>query len=189
MAEAGLTGSVEIRVQDYRAVDDGPFDAISSVGMAEHVGRAKLPGYAATLDALLRPGGRLLNHAISWAEEATTWNNDTFIARYVFPDGELVSLGDMINALTSGDLEVIDVEPLRQHYALTLRAWVRNLEEHWDEAVARDQRGPGPGVAAVHVRQRARLRGRQAGREPGAAAEAGRHAAAAAPRLGLSREG
>ena len=141
VAEAGLTGSIEIRVQDYRAVEDGPFDAISSVGMAEHVGRAKLPGYAATLEALLRPGGRLLNHAIAWAEEATTWNDDTFIARYVFPDGELVTLGDMVNALTSGDLEVIDVEPLRQHYALTLRAWVRNLEEHWDDAVAATSEG------------------------------------------------
>jgi cyclopropane-fatty-acyl-phospholipid synthase len=136
VAEAGLTGSVEIRVQDYRVVDDGPFDAISSVGMAEHVGRAKLAEYAETLGALLRPGGRLLNHAISWAEEETTWNADTFIARYVFPDGELVTLGDMINALTTGDLEVIDVETLRRHYALTLRAWVRNLEENWDDAVA-----------------------------------------------------
>ena len=136
VAEAGLTGSVEIRVQDYRVVDDGPFDAISSVGMAEHVGRSKLSVYADTLGALLGPGGRLLNHAISWAEEETTWRNDTFIARYVFPDGELVTLGDMLNALTSGDLEVIDVEPLRQHYALTLRAWVGNLEEHWDGAVA-----------------------------------------------------
>jgi cyclopropane-fatty-acyl-phospholipid synthase len=144
VAEAGLTG-VEIRVQDYRTVDDGPFDAISSVGMAEHVGRPKLPVYADTLGALLRPGGRLLNHAISWAEEATTWNNDTFIARYVFPDGELVTLGDMVDALTAGDLEVIDVEPLRQHYALTLRAWVRNLEENWDEAVA----ATSPGRARV----------------------------------------
>jgi cyclopropane-fatty-acyl-phospholipid synthase len=141
VAEAGLTGSVEIRVQDYRAVDDGPFDAISSVGMAEHVGRAKLPGYTATLGALLQPGGRLLNHAISWDQEATTWDDGTFIARYVFPDGELISLGDMVNALTSGDLEVLDVEALRQHYALTLRAWVRNLEEHWDEAVALTSEG------------------------------------------------
>ena len=140
VAEAGLSG-VEIRVQDYRAVEDGQFDAISSVGMAEHVGRAKLPGYTATLEALLRPGGRLLNHAIAWAEEATTWKNDTFIARYVLPDGELISLGDMINALTSGELEVIDVEPLRRHYALTLRAWVRNLEEHWDAAVAATSEG------------------------------------------------
>jgi cyclopropane-fatty-acyl-phospholipid synthase len=141
VAEAGLTGSVEIRVQDYRVVDDGPFDAISSVGMAEHVGRAKLAEYAETLGALLRPGGRLLNHAISWAEEETTWNADTFIARYVFPDGELVTLGDMINALTTGDLEVIDVETLRRHYALTLRAWVRNLEENWDDAVAATSEG------------------------------------------------
>jgi cyclopropane-fatty-acyl-phospholipid synthase len=136
LAEAGLLERVQIRVQDYREIDDGPFDAISSVGMAEHVGRSKMPEYATTLGALLRPGGRLLNHAISWNEEATTWNGDTFIARYVFPDGELISLGDMINALTSGDLEVLDVEALRQHYALTLRAWVRNLEESWDEAVA-----------------------------------------------------
>jgi cyclopropane-fatty-acyl-phospholipid synthase len=141
VAEAGLTESVDIRVQDYRTIDDGPFDAISSVGMAEHVGRAKLAGYADTLGALLRPGGRLLNHAISWAEEETTWNADTFIARYVFPDGELVTLGDMVNALTTGDLEVIDVEALRRHYALTLRAWVRNLEEHWDDAVAATSEG------------------------------------------------
>jgi cyclopropane-fatty-acyl-phospholipid synthase len=141
VAEAGLTESVEIRVQDYRAVEDGPFDAISSVGMAEHVGRSELPGYAASLGALLRPGGRLLNHAISWDAEATTWNNDTFIARYVFPDGELMSIGDMANALTSGGLEVLDVEALRQHYALTLRAWVRNLEENWDDAVAETTEG------------------------------------------------
>jgi cyclopropane-fatty-acyl-phospholipid synthase len=141
VAEAGLTGSVEIRVQDYRTVEDGPFDAISSVGMAEHVGRSRLPGYAATLGALLRPGGRLLNHAISWDAGTTTWRDDTFIARYVFPDGELISLGDMINALTSDGLEVLDVEALRRHYALTLRAWVANLEEHWDEAVAATSEG------------------------------------------------
>ncbi|MCW2740355.1 MAG: Cyclopropane-fatty-acyl-phospholipid synthase [Blastococcus sp.] len=141
VAEAGLTENIQIRVQDYREVDDGPFDAISSVGMAEHVGRSELPGYATTLGALLRPGGRLLNHAISWDEEATTWNGNTFIARYVFPDGELVSLGDMVNALTSGDLEVLDVEALRRHYALTLRAWVANLEANWDDAVAATSEG------------------------------------------------
>jgi cyclopropane-fatty-acyl-phospholipid synthase len=141
VAEAGLTENVDIRIQDYRLVDDGPFDAISSVGMAEHVGRAKLPGYAADLAGLLRPGGRLLNHAISWDAGETTWDEDSFIARYVFPDGELVSIGDMLNALTTADLEVLDVEALRQHYALTLRAWVRNLEDHWDEAVALTSEG------------------------------------------------
>src|SRR4051812_9220058 len=91
VAEAGLTERVDIRVQDYRTVDDGPFDAISSVGMAEHVGRSKLPEYAATLTALLKPGGRLLNHAISWDAGETIWRADSFIARYVFPDGELIS--------------------------------------------------------------------------------------------------
>jgi cyclopropane-fatty-acyl-phospholipid synthase len=141
VAEAGLTSSVDIRVQDYRVIDDGPFDAISSVGMAEHVGRGKLPGYAQNLAALLRPGGRLLNHAISWDAGETTWEDDSFIARYVFPDGELVSIGDMLNALTTADLEVIDVEALRRHYALTLREWVRNLEASWDEAVALTSEG------------------------------------------------
>jgi len=141
VAEAGLTGRVDIRVQDYRAVDDGPFDAISSVGMAEHVGRAELPRYAAALAALLQPGGRLLNHAISWDAGETVWRPDSFIARYVFPDGELISIGDMLNALTTADLEVLDVEALRRHYALTLRAWVRNLDAHWDAAVAETSEG------------------------------------------------
>jgi cyclopropane-fatty-acyl-phospholipid synthase len=136
LAEAGLTDRVDIRVQDYREVADGPFDAISSVGMAEHVGRAQLPVYVSRLTDLLRPGGRLLNHAIAWNAGETTWDPDTFIARYVFPDGELISLGDMIRTLEATGLEVLDVEALRQHYALTLRAWVDNLEKQWDEAVA-----------------------------------------------------
>jgi cyclopropane-fatty-acyl-phospholipid synthase len=136
VAEAGLTDRVEIRVQDYREVDDGPFDAISSIGMAEHVGRAQIPVYAARLYALLRPGGRLLNHAIAWNAGETSWDDDTFIARYVFPDGELLSLAEMIAALETAGLEVLDVEALRRHYALTLRSWVRGLEDRWDDAVA-----------------------------------------------------
>jgi cyclopropane-fatty-acyl-phospholipid synthase len=136
VAEAGLTEHVDIRVQDYREVADGPFDAIASVGMAEHVGRAQLPVYAARLNALLRPGGRLLNHAIAWNAGETTWDPDSFISRYVFPDGELISLGDLVGALESSGLEVLDVEALRRHYALTLRAWVQNLEKQWDAAVA-----------------------------------------------------
>jgi cyclopropane-fatty-acyl-phospholipid synthase len=136
VAEAGLTDRVEIRVQDYREVDDGPFDAISSIGMAEHVGRAQIPVYAARLYALLRPGGRLLNHAIAWNAGETSWDDDTFIARYVFPDGELLSLAEMIAALETAGLEVLDVEALRRHYALTLRSWVRRLEDRWDDAVA-----------------------------------------------------
>jgi cyclopropane-fatty-acyl-phospholipid synthase len=136
VAEAGLTDKVDIRVQDYRAVDDGPFDAISSIGMAEHVGRAQMPRYVAQLTGLLRPGGRLLNHAIAWNAGEATWDPDTFIARYVFPDGELLGLGEMVGLLEAGGLEVLDVEALRRHYALTLRAWVELLERNWDAAVA-----------------------------------------------------
>jgi cyclopropane-fatty-acyl-phospholipid synthase len=135
VAEAGLTELVDIRVQDYRDVDDGPYDAISSIGMSEHVGREQLGRYVSQLHGLLRPGGRLLNHAISWNAGPTEDDPDSFIPRYVFPDGEMLSLGDMIVALEGGGFEVLDVEALRRHYALTLRAWVKNLEEQWDEAV------------------------------------------------------
>ncbi|HEY4605497.1 MAG TPA: cyclopropane-fatty-acyl-phospholipid synthase family protein [Blastococcus sp.] len=141
VAEAGLTERVDIRVQDYRDVVDGPFDAISSVGMAEHVGRAKLPGYAAGLRDLLARGGRLLNHAIAWSAGEFKWDPDSFIARYVFPDGELVTIGDMVRILESTGLEVLDVEALRRHYALTLRSWVQNLEDNWTEAVALTSEG------------------------------------------------
>lgn len=128
-------------MQDYRAVEDEPFDAISSIGMAEHVGRAQMPEYVAQLTRLLRPGGRLLNHAINWNAGTSTWNPDTFIARYVFPDGELLGLGETVGLLESREMEVLDVEALRQHYALTLRAWVQRLEENWDAAVAATSEG------------------------------------------------
>lgn len=134
-ADAGLTGSIEIRVQDYRDVQDGPYDAISSIGMSEHVGRSQTPVYAAALFGLLRPGGRLLNHAISWNAGPTAPDPDSFIPRYVFPDGEMISLGEMVSALETARFEVLDVEALRPHYALTLRAWVRRLEQNWAEAV------------------------------------------------------
>ncbi|MDP9887991.1 class I SAM-dependent methyltransferase [Pseudarthrobacter enclensis] len=135
VADAGLTDRVEIRVQDYRDVGDGPFDAISSIGMSEHVGRAQTPAYAAALFGLLRPGGRLLNHAISWNAGPTSPDPDSFIPRYVFPDGEMISLGEMVSALETARFEVLDVEALRRHYALTLRAWVSRLEQNWEQAV------------------------------------------------------
>jgi cyclopropane-fatty-acyl-phospholipid synthase len=133
-AEAGLTEKVDIRVQDYRDVTDGPFDAISSIGMSEHVGREQTPGYASALFALLRPGGRLLNHAISWNAGPTSPDPDSFIPRYVFPDGEMISLGEMVTALEGAGFEILDVEALRRHYALTLRAWVKRLEDSWEQA-------------------------------------------------------
>jgi cyclopropane-fatty-acyl-phospholipid synthase len=135
VAEAGLTDRVDIRVQDYRDVNDGPYDAISSVGMSEHVGREQLNRYVSQLHGLLRPGGRMLNHAISWNAGPTEEDPDSFLPRYVFPDGQMLSLSELMTALEGGGFEVLDVEALRRHYALTLRAWVKNLEEDWDEAV------------------------------------------------------
>jgi cyclopropane-fatty-acyl-phospholipid synthase len=137
MVHEGVDELVEIRVQDYRDVDDGPYDAIASIGMAEHVGAAMLPVYAADLFALLRPQGRLLNHAISRRPgRRAEFSSTSFIDRYVFPDGELEPIAMMLEAIEGAGFEVRDVESLREHYALTLRAWVANLERDWTAAVA-----------------------------------------------------
>ncbi|MER6317508.1 cyclopropane-fatty-acyl-phospholipid synthase family protein [Streptomyces sp. NPDC001581] len=147
VAEAGLADLVELRIQDYRDVRDGPYDAISSIGMAEHVGSDRYREYARTLHALLRPGGRLLNHQIARRPEPDeeAYRIDEFIDAYVFPDGELSPLGTTVGELERAGFEVRDVEALREHYALTLRAWVARLQEHWDEAV----RLTSPGRARV----------------------------------------
>jgi cyclopropane-fatty-acyl-phospholipid synthase len=135
VAEEGLTDRIEIRLQDYRDVDDGPYDAISSIGMFEHVGIAQLERYFSKLRDLLRPAGRLLNHAISRPEAGAGFDKKTFISRYVFPDGELQEVGSVASAMHKQGIEVRDVESLREHYAKTLRAWVANLERNWDRAV------------------------------------------------------
>ncbi|RSS73405.1 cyclopropane-fatty-acyl-phospholipid synthase family protein [Streptomyces sp. WAC06614] len=147
VAEEGLADRIEIRVQDYRDVKDGPYDAISSIGMAEHVGSARYREYASDLFALLRPGGRLLNHQIARRPEPdeNAYRIDEFIDSYVFPDGELSPLGTTVTELERAGFEVRDVEALREHYALTLRAWVARLEAHWKEAV----RLTSPGRARV----------------------------------------
>lgn len=137
IAEDGLADRIDIRLQDYREVDDGPYDAISSIGMAEHVGAAGYRAYARALFGLLRPGGRLLNHQIARRplRDEPAYRVDEFIDRYVFPDGELAPLGATVARLEQAGFEVRDVEALREHYALTLRRWVANLEGHWAEAV------------------------------------------------------
>ena len=133
--EAGLEDRVEIRYQDYRDLRGETFDAISSIGMFEHVGSARTARYFATLHDLLAPNGRLLNHAIS-SPGGSRLGTRTFIGRYVFPDGELIDVGEVVLAMERAGFEVRDVESLREHYARTLRCWVANLEAHWDEAVA-----------------------------------------------------
>jgi cyclopropane-fatty-acyl-phospholipid synthase len=137
--DAGLDDRVEIRVQDYRDVRDGPFDAISSIGMFEHVGAARLDEYFAALHRLVRPGGRVLNHGIARPaseHERPHFARRGFIDRYVFPDGELHEVGSVVSRIQHAGLEARNVEGLREHYALTLRAWVRNLESAWQQAVA-----------------------------------------------------
>ncbi|MFD3930999.1 class I SAM-dependent methyltransferase [Streptomyces sp. NPDC058614] len=147
VADEGLTDRVEIRVQDYRDVADGPYDAISSIGMAEHVGAERYLEYAETLRRLLRPGGRLLNHQIARPprRDESAYHVDEFIDAYVFPDGELAPVGTTVTQLERAGFEVRDVESIREHYALTLRRWVANLEEQWTRAV----RLTSPGRARV----------------------------------------
>ncbi|WP_328669505.1 cyclopropane-fatty-acyl-phospholipid synthase family protein [Streptomyces sp. NBC_00328] len=137
VAEEGLTDRVEIRVQDYRDVTDGPYDAISSIGMAEHVGAERYLEYAEVLGGLLVPGGRLLNHQIARRpqRDESSYAVDPFIDAYVFPDGELAPVGTTVTQLERAGFEVRDVEALREHYALTLRRWVANLEAGWSRAV------------------------------------------------------
>jgi len=133
VARAGLTDRVDIRLQDYRVLAGETFDAISSIGMAEHVGRKRLGSYFATLAPLLRPTGRLLNHAISTPNGAA-YDRRSFIARYVFPDGELPDVAEVVSGMQDQGLDVRDVEGLREHYAMTLRRWSANLEARWDDA-------------------------------------------------------
>ncbi|MGW2089622.1 class I SAM-dependent methyltransferase [Streptomyces sp. NPDC001880] len=137
IAQEGLTDRIEIRVQDYRDVRDGPYDAISSIGMAEHVGAVRFREYADDLYALLKPGGRLLNHQIARRPEKdeAAYHVDDFIDAYVFPDGELAPVGRTVAILEEAGFEARDVESIREHYALTLRRWVANLEKQWDRAV------------------------------------------------------
>ncbi|MGA5896361.1 class I SAM-dependent methyltransferase [Streptomyces venetus] len=147
VADEGLTDKVEIRVQDYRDVRDGPYDAISSIGMAEHVGAERYLDYATDLHRLLVPGGRLLNHQIARRpqRDETAYNVDAFIDSYVFPGGELQPVGSTVTQLERAGFEVRDVESIREHYALTLRRWVTRLEADWARAV----RLTSPGRARV----------------------------------------
>jgi len=155
----GVSHLVKFRLQDFRDVTDGPFDAICSIGMSEHVGRKSLATYTQQLFDLLRPGGRFLNHAIG---RPVSFDDDPdpskvsefsrqaqialglrgpsrigspFIARYVFPDGELHEVGTMVSMFQAHGFEVRHLESLREHYALTLRHWVANLVKRFDEAV------------------------------------------------------
>jgi cyclopropane-fatty-acyl-phospholipid synthase len=145
IASEGLGHLAEVRFSDYRDVTESDFDAISSIGLTEHIGRANLPAYFSFLAAKAKPHARLLNHCIT--RPTTTEPNRTggFIDRYVFPDGELEGVGTIVSEMQDNGFEVRHEENLREHYARTLAGWCANLAQHWDEAVAE----VGPGRARV----------------------------------------
>jgi cyclopropane-fatty-acyl-phospholipid synthase len=136
--EKGLAGRVRMELLDYRKLDEStPYDKIASVGMFEHVGRAQLEGYFAKLRRLLKPGGLIMNHGIT---AAGVYNPELgngmgeFIEKYIFPGGELTHISVVMQAMTNGGLEEVDVENLRPHYARTLWAWSDALEARLPEA-------------------------------------------------------
>ena len=135
IAVAGLSDLAEVRHLDYRDVEEREFDAISSIGLTEHIGLRQLPAYFAFLLRRLRSGGRLLNHCITEPDNRTPVARNGFIRRYIFPDGELTGPGRIISDMHDTGFEVRHEENLREHYAMTTAAWAANLEAHWDQSV------------------------------------------------------
>lgn len=133
IAAAGLAERCRVEVRDYRQVDEPEsYDALVSVGMFEHVGAALFPTYFRQAWRLLRPGGVFLNHGIASRATDTAPSGPSFSETYVFPDGELTPIHVTLQAAEEAGFEVRDVESLREHYALTLRHWVRRLEAYHD---------------------------------------------------------
>jgi len=137
IAEEGLSGAAEVRHSDYRNVREVGFDAVSSIGLTEHIGVKNYPAYFRFLRSRLRDGGRLLNHSITRPDNRHPGiPRAGFINRYVFPDGELTGSGTLVSVMQDEGLEVRHEENLREHYAMTCRDWVRNLSANWDQAVS-----------------------------------------------------
>ncbi|MGY0540391.1 class I SAM-dependent methyltransferase [Nocardioides sp. YJ-D4] len=130
-----LDDVAEVRFSDYRDVVEGDFDAVSSIGLTEHIGVANYPAYFGFIKSKLRDGGRLLNHCITRPDNVSKANAGAFIDRYVFPDGELIGSGTIVSAIENADLEVQHHENIRVHYAKTLTAWNDNLRDNWDACV------------------------------------------------------
>ncbi|KHO18175.1 class I SAM-dependent methyltransferase [Mycolicibacterium setense] len=136
IVKEGLGDLAEVRHGDYRDITETGFDAVSSIGLTEHIGVHNYPSYFGFLKSRMRPGALLLNHCITRHDNRSGAAAGGFIDRYVFPDGELTGSGRIIAEVQDVGLEVMHEENLRNHYAMTLRDWCANLVEHWDEAVA-----------------------------------------------------
>jgi cyclopropane-fatty-acyl-phospholipid synthase len=133
--DAGVAERVQFRVADYREVSDGPFDAIASIGMVEHVGEEQIDVYARQLWGLLRPGGRLLNHGIAKLKDFDTRDEGAFSERFVFPDGVPLPLSRVLRALERAELVTTHVEGLQSDYARTIGHWIERFDARWDDAV------------------------------------------------------
>ncbi|MBV8219875.1 MAG: class I SAM-dependent methyltransferase [Solirubrobacterales bacterium] len=133
--KAGVADRVEFRVADYREVSDGPFDAIASIGMVEHVGEEQIDTYAELLRHLLKPGGRLLNHGIAKLKDFDTPDEGAFSERFVFPDGVPLPLSRIVQALERTEFTTTHVEGLQDDYAKTIGYWIESFDANWDEAV------------------------------------------------------
>ena len=132
----GLAELAEVRHTDYRDVREEQFDAVSSIGLTEHIGVKNYPAYFGFLKSKLRTGGLLLNHCITRHDNKSTSFAGGFTDRYVFPDGELTGAGRINSEVQDVGFEILHTENFRHHYAMTLRDWCRNLVEHWDVAAA-----------------------------------------------------
>jgi cyclopropane-fatty-acyl-phospholipid synthase len=132
----GLAELAEVRHTDYRDVGEQQFDAVSSIGLTEHIGVKNYPAYFGFLKSKVRTGGLLLNHCITRHDNKSTSFAGGFTDRYVFPDGELTGSGRVNSEIQDVGFEVLHTENFRHHYAMTLRDWCHNLVEHWDVAVA-----------------------------------------------------
>jgi cyclopropane-fatty-acyl-phospholipid synthase len=135
-AERGLSELVEFRVCDYREVPESEFDAISSIGMVEHVGEERIDLYMSTLHGLLRSGGRLLNHGIAKLADFDTKDEGAISERFVFPDGVPLPLSRIAKAMERTGLVPQHVEGIGPDYALTITEWIKRYEARYDEAVA-----------------------------------------------------
>ncbi len=131
--ERGLQDRVEVRLQDYRDVVDGPFDTVSSIEMGEHVGKANYPAFAGQIARLLRPGGAMLIQQMS---RTSNPGGGPFIESFIAPDMHMRPVGETVALIEQAGLEVRDVHALREHYVRTVAAWYATFEANWDRAVA-----------------------------------------------------
>jgi cyclopropane-fatty-acyl-phospholipid synthase len=131
---AGVSDQCEVRLCDWREIEDGPYDKIASVEMVEHVGGKNLPAFFAKARSLVAPGGTVFTQVMVRGT-ARRFKDNRFITRYVFPDSELVPFPQLLDAMTAAGLEIRNLESLRAHYPPTLRAWAANLNTHREQAI------------------------------------------------------